>query len=540
MVQDNTLGGLAPGEGNITSGHSEMGISLYGDLTIGNKIIGNYVGTDISGTKAFGNANGGIIVWFGSTDTLVQGNLVCGNGGNGSINFWDWGSDFNTAIGNKIGVDVTGAQPLSNSVTGITVGQTAYTRVGGTEPGEGNLVYGATGIRIEGSMSAPDYILGNQVGLNLPPDGNHEWGFGIGLYGTARTIVGGATSAEGNTIFQDQNTGILVNSDHQTLIGNRIGVTADGSQPLRRAGFGLWIAGSHDLVQANQVAFSGERGIWLPGQMDTLRRNLIYGSGLTGIQQVDGGNANLPAPTFGLNASGGSGTTCPGCTVELFLDAGNQGRYYLKGVVADSSGNFSIPRQCPVLYPYMNATVTDLQGNTSEFNDPHYSQPHLVPWNCANPNPAPTLASLIPTSVQENGPTTLLALTGSGFIAGSVARLNGAALTAHYVDSTHLTAIVPLGQIGVTGPTAITVFNLAPGGGASNALTFTIVALPTPTATNTPTRTPSPTSTSTSTTTPTRTITPTPTASATPSRTATSTSTPQRVYLPLLLKTTNQ
>ncbi len=475
VAQDNIIGSLTPGENNIVSGQSEMGMELYGDLVSGNKIIGNYVGTDISGTKTIGNANGGIVVWFGSNNTLVQENLVSGSGGNGSINFWDWGSDFNTAIGNKVGTDLTGTQPLPNFSPGITVGQSAYTRVGGTEPGEGNLVYGDVGIRIEGSMSAPDYILGNQVGLNLPASAPAEYGFGIGLYGAQRSMVGGATLAEGNTIFQDQNTGILANSDHQTIIGNRIGVTADGSTPLRRSNMNLWIAGSRNMIQANQAAFASGNGVWIPGQTNTLRRNLIYGSGAMGILLVDGGNANLPAPSFSLDSSGGSGTTCPGCTVELFLDDGNQARAYLDSVAADDSGHFSFPARCPVPYPYMNATVTDLNGNTSEFNAPHVSQPRLVPWDCSSSNPTPALVSVNPTSVKEFGPTTLLNISGAGFIPGSIVRVDAEALTTLYTDASHIAAILPVGQITTTGTVSITVFNAAPGGGASNALPLEIL-----------------------------------------------------------------
>ncbi len=310
--------------------------------------------------------------------------MVVGTGyGDGSINLWDIGSDFNTVIGNKIGTDVTGTQPLPNKAGAIAVGWATYSRIGGTEPGEGNIIYGESGIYVEGALTAPNYVLGNHIGFNMIGSINPDNGVSISLSGAQRSIVGGAILAEGNVIFQDQYTGIATASDYQTILGNRIGVTEDGSPPLRRAVVDMWIEGKHNVVQANQVAFASERGIWLPGQMNTLRRNSIYSNAFLGILLVDGGNSNLPAPTFSLDALGGSGTTCPYCTVELFLDEGNQGRYYLDSVVADSSGNFSFLSHCPVPYPYMNATVTDLQGNTSEFNYPNYSQPQLVPWDCS-------------------------------------------------------------------------------------------------------------------------------------------------------------
>jgi len=402
--------------------------------------------------------------------------VIVGTGyGNGSINLWDIGSDFNTVIGNKIGTDVTGTQQLPNKAGAVAVGWATYSRIGGTEPGEGNIIYGQSGIGIEGGLSAPNYVLGNQVGLNLLGETNPDSGVGLSLSESQRSIVGGATPAEGNSFLMDQNPAIVTGSDYQTILGNRISVTDDGSPPLRAAIVDMWIEGKHNIVQANQVAFASERGIWLPGQMNTLRQNSIYSNALLGILLVDGGNNNLPAPAFSLDASGGSGTTCPGCTVELFMDDGNQGRFYFDSLVADSSGNFSFPSRCPVPYPYMNATATDLQGNTSEFNAPHYSQPQLVPWDCDAPNPLPVLSALDPASVKEFGPTTLLVITGTGFIPGSVVQINGEELVTLYANDSHIQAILPVGQITATGTVSITVLNPTPGGGTSNTLPLEIL-----------------------------------------------------------------
>jgi hypothetical protein len=115
--------------------------------------------------------------------------------------------------------------------------------------------------------------------------------------------------------------------------------------------------------------------------------------------------------------------------------------------------------------------VTDPLGNTSEF-----SSPHSVAWDCSSSNPTPQLISVYPIEAQELAPTLLINLVGSGFIPVSVVQFNSIALTTHYVDSSHLEAILPLGQIKITGDTSITVFNPSPGGGTSNPLTFSILA----------------------------------------------------------------
>ena len=123
----------------------------------------------------------------------------------------------------------------------------------------------------------------------------------------------------------------------------------------------------------------------------------------------------------------------------------------------------------------MNATVTDLQGNTSEFNAPHYSQPQLVPWDCSTARPIPTLVSLDPTSQQPLSSTFLLTLIGTGFYTDSVVHWNGLALPTKFISNTQLQAVVPSYLLQDGGVVPLTVFTPAPGGGESAAVLFTIL-----------------------------------------------------------------
>ncbi|QQS47372.1 MAG: hypothetical protein IPM66_01530 [Acidobacteriota bacterium] len=96
------------------------------------------------------------------------------------------------------------------------------------------------------------------------------------------------------------------------------------------------------------------------------------------------------------------------------------------------------------------------------------------------PNPVPTIASLSPNSAIEGGAAFELTVNGTGFVDGAVVRWNGQDRTTTFVSATQLKAAIPAGDIATAGTAQVTVFNPAPGGGASNALTFTIVA-PNPT-----------------------------------------------------------
>lgn len=96
------------------------------------------------------------------------------------------------------------------------------------------------------------------------------------------------------------------------------------------------------------------------------------------------------------------------------------------------------------------------------------------------PNPIPTLAGISPSTATAGGAAFTLTLTGGNFISSSTVRWNGLARTTTYVSSGTLRAAIPASDIVSSGTATITVFNPAPGGGASNVQTFTMAAGPPP------------------------------------------------------------
>ena len=48
----NTIGGTTTAEGNIVSGNDAIGVQIAGTGTGGNLVEGNYIGPDVSGSKA--------------------------------------------------------------------------------------------------------------------------------------------------------------------------------------------------------------------------------------------------------------------------------------------------------------------------------------------------------------------------------------------------------------------------------------------------------------------------------------------------------
>jgi hypothetical protein len=62
-----------------------------------------------------------------------------------------------------------------------------------------------------------------------------------------------------------------------------------------------------------------------------------------------------------------TGTTLPGATVEIFSDAGKQGRFFEGRTVASANGSFSFTAARPWRGASVNAVATDTSGNSSGF-----------------------------------------------------------------------------------------------------------------------------------------------------------------------------
>lgn len=143
---NNAIGGTVAGARNIISGSGSHGIRLeLGTATTGNVIRGNYIGTNSNGTAALGNFASGIQIFAFSPpsgvnivggSTAAARNIISGNGSSGIT-----GGALNALIqGNFIGTDVSGTEPLGNGYCGIESGGVDGTTIGGTAPGEGNLI----------------------------------------------------------------------------------------------------------------------------------------------------------------------------------------------------------------------------------------------------------------------------------------------------------------------------------------------------------------------------------------------------------------
>ena len=181
-ASNNTIGGTTAGERNIISGNGDFGVSIYSD---NNVVSGNYIGTDYSGTHRLEYQHIGVVL-LGASNTIGgttagERNIISGNGGCG-VDIYGTGADGNKVLGNYIGTDVNGTFSLRNGYGGVYIFYPRYNTIGGTAPGEGNIIAfnHGDGVQVDGTDTDYNKISRNSIhdstgfGIYLVDNGNDE------------------------------------------------------------------------------------------------------------------------------------------------------------------------------------------------------------------------------------------------------------------------------------------------------------------------------------------------------------------------------
>ena len=188
IADDNTIGGDTPEARNVIAATlTQMGISIQ-DGSRDNIVQGNYIGTDVSGTEALGNAVGGLEIVLGATSNTIggvqdnEGNLISGNDGYGIRVF---STTVNLIEGNFIGTEADGVAKLGNQDAGIEIDSASQTTIGSLDAARGNIIAAndGDGIVIHGTTATENKIIGNAISDNV--------GLGIDLDNDGLTVNDG-------------------------------------------------------------------------------------------------------------------------------------------------------------------------------------------------------------------------------------------------------------------------------------------------------------------------------------------------------------
>lgn len=258
--------------GLIINRFSGYGINV--DSFNGVTITGNYIGTNALGSAALGNGAGGIRVNIGGTTiggtSANSGNVISGNTGNGI----DIVSGSSTIQGNFIGTNAAGTSAVANTGAGININAAGGNTMGGTSAAARNVISGngAEGILITNSPVA-DTIQGNYIGTSA--NGSARLGNqsnGVSISGSNGTIIGGSAAGAGNVLSGNVGAnayGIHTQTSSNTQIqGNLIGTNAAGTAKIQNDAGGIILLGGSNITVGGTSASA---------------RNTVSGNGGAGI-----------------------------------------------------------------------------------------------------------------------------------------------------------------------------------------------------------------------------------------------------------------
>jgi len=148
---NNTIGGTAPGAGNVISGNGGHGVYLH-ETVSGNLVQGNLIGVKATGIGALGNGHGIELELYASNNTIGgttagAGNVISANAQRGI--FMTSSCAGNLVQGNFIGTDITGALALGNGNGGVLITASDENTLGGTVAGAGNIIANNNGNGVE-------------------------------------------------------------------------------------------------------------------------------------------------------------------------------------------------------------------------------------------------------------------------------------------------------------------------------------------------------------------------------------------------------
>ena len=336
-----TPGGPCTGDCNLISGNGGDGVSIFEEGATGNKVLGNYIGTDVTGTSilandhtrpgSFGGFSNGVFLAFDASDNTIGGasakeaNVISGNHENGvHINGED--TSGNRIVGNRIGTDVTGTVPLGNGLDGVHVHGAPDNVIGrgsaglfGVLAGRGNVISGNTfnGIQIHELGATGNKISGNLIGTDADGQSAVPNRRGVLILDAAKNTVGGDFLRYKNVISGNSGVGLLISgvgAKGNVVEGNYIGTNIDGTLALANGSSGVVLeAASENRIGVTTGLLFG---------LTTGRGNVISGNRGNGILiHAGAASNNVYGNLIGVDVNGTVplGNADPG----VFITAGS-------------------------------------------------------------------------------------------------------------------------------------------------------------------------------------------------------------------------
>lgn len=230
---ENLIGSQYGLTGNLISGNGDSGVRISGSDTIANTVAGNLIGLNPLGEYMLDSIQEeGISIRQGANHNLVGGNgasthnVISGN--EIGLLISDTLTSENDILGNYIGTDPSGTEKRGNFLGVLLAGGAQNNAIGGDSDSERNILSGnySCGAAIFNTSSTGNVLLGNFIGVDVSGTAALSNGYGVILIDTVSNVVG-----PNNVIAWNPAAGIMVRgagSLDNTLTRNSMYYNANG------------------------------------------------------------------------------------------------------------------------------------------------------------------------------------------------------------------------------------------------------------------------------------------------------------------------
>lgn len=335
----NTIGGLSAAARNVIS-YNATGIQIFQALATGNTVLGNYIGTNATGTAAIPNFSNGVVIAGGATANTIGGttasarNVISGNTSHGIF----ISSNQNVVRGNYIGTDATGAVALGNGANGVMISGGNNNQVI-DDVISGQITQPMAGVFITGAGTG-NVLYGNFVGTNAAGTAAIANWWGVNVEGASSNTVGGP-SASRNVISGNFNTGVRISGSNTCVVqGNLIGTNAAGNAAIGNGNQGVRLENSSGNTVGGATASLG---------------NVIAGNYL-GMLLYAASNNTIRNNTIGSDAAHTIAMTNSDGGVHVYSGTGNA---ILDNTILARTAALAIDLNAAGFYPPDGVTAND-------------------------------------------------------------------------------------------------------------------------------------------------------------------------------------
>jgi large repetitive protein len=284
----NLIGSTMAGARNVISGNALSGVVITGAGTAYNWVLGDYIGTDSTGAKALGNLDDGVVLTSGASINSVGGaaagyrDVISANGIDG-VQIDYSGTADNQVVGDYIGTDSTGSKALGNARAGVYIWNGAsINTIGGAIAGAGNVISanGLYGVIIDASPN--NTVTGDDIGTNASGTGSlGNAGLGVALVnGASSNTIGGTTAGAGDLIADNGAGGVYIaNASTDNLV--------EFDLIKGNTGSGVWIiqAPANSVVQCTIESNTGYGVLTMTSSYTILQGNIVLDDGYGAVAQ---------------------------------------------------------------------------------------------------------------------------------------------------------------------------------------------------------------------------------------------------------------